>query len=103
MKGSLGPEMAKHHFFHILLVEAIMRLVIPPLSGGVTICSRPYLLLPPWQRSGRTIMEFLIIIIIITIIITYCIPGLLGLALTEKETERQRDSHLIPTTIILIV
>lgn len=48
-------------------------------------------------------MEFLIIIIIITIIITYCIPGLLGLALTEKETERQRDSHLIPTTIILIV
>ena len=33
-------------------------------------------------------MEFLIIIIIITIIITYCIPGLLCLALREKETER---------------
>lgn len=33
-------------------------------------------------------MELLIIIIIITIIITYCIPGLLCLALTEKERGR---------------
>ena len=44
LKGSLGTELAQHPFLHILLAEAVMRLVKPPLSGGVTIIP-----LPLWQ------------------------------------------------------